>query len=1474
MSARMLDGQDLGAAFAAAQVDLLAAPAGTAATWALPPGEFALAGPLRFGAPDRSLKIEAAGTRLAIDLGPVRDGTPALLVEGIDVTLTGVTVAVTAQRQAVALSLRGSGVATGLQLAVDGAVGAGLVGLAAEAPIVRLRDAAVADLRSLSGVTTGIRVRAGTEADLLDLQARLLRGETVTGIRVEAPAGSLSDAQVEDIAARVGQAVGLRVSAGVQTERVQVIRPLTSSDAISIASVDLRAMLEAAQAGLAALPTGSAETWVLPGGTHALTAGLPRLGVEGVSLTVRGAAAPEAATVLTFEDGGPIAGDLLAMEVIGTDVSVASLAIRARANGELTTLRLQADRRVSAHDLRFDTLRGAAATGLLVDAPAATVEVVGVDAQDVDAVGGAAVGIDVLGQHVVLSRLAAADIDATDSARGIAATALSSLAATSVRADRIEGATAEGLRLRAIGATAELSALDLRAQQVTTPAGGSDAIGAVLLSGGDIEMRGCSAEGITGGRAIGMLAVPAGELDWLAGDVREIRATADGAAGARILAIPSPRRVSVQDVQFEAIRAATVGTEARPPVSWTDWIADPTVADALAEGTEVPALPAAGMANHAEDTVGLHIAATVTDDAVFLDTKPEPGAVFAAQCILRRISGTAVQIEGGLRDCELRGSEAWTSVRGGWIDGERVLLAQLTWHRHHGGFAVGPSELTVANSLFTGVGTGTALELQPGAELALAAAAYVAGGSIPLQPAPEPLPYVQPGPVSVPPSVLTGALALVAGVDLRLQPDDPLHDTAERVPGDPADTPLFVGAHPPDRDARCSFRDPLPPPAVDMPSPLEPSPVVDYRARDARSLLAVMMDRARTVLPTWTERGPADMTTMMMEVLASRLDHTAYRQEAAVAEGYIGTALARRSVEDHARLVDYAADPGLSATAMVRFDIDTEGQDALGLTPRFQAGGRLVIPADMLVGNPDAFDVSLIFATEDPLAFDPDLAELALEEDIAAGATSMVLAGDTPEIEIGRWLVIVPDDPEAPGQPDPDGLRHVVRVTLVELGTDTTRIFWDPRRPARQRYDQTSTRVLGNVVPAHHGVPLTPVSASGAAPDDPLGPWRELMRLTVDNALGDVQEVALPLSPISVQSCGWPLPDEGARPGRPQVAVSVDGSPWTQVDDLSLAGPSDRVFALRPGHQGGASVRFGDGDNGAALPRRSVTVELSLRIGLGRLGNVGTDALTRLVAFGAGGDIGEILPDQTDRDDLIRRHLTIGNPLPALGGRDAETLDHIRYTAPKSVRDRLSAVAVADYERLLTDLPEVAAARATVVDAGIRRVVRVTLLLKDEDTLGGEAADPLAEAERLRRWAAARHHLETIRLMGFDVELLPPVFTPLDLDLIVDAEPWVQSETVRVRVGQALGGDGGLFDPDRSGLGGDVHVDAIHRAVLGVDGVAAVRVRRMRRLVPHAVDFAEAGTLPIAGDEVAVLKRPYGPGEDGLATVTVCGGLP
>jgi predicted phage baseplate assembly protein len=511
---------------------------------------------------------------------------------------------------------------------------------------------------------------------------------------------------------------------------------------------------------------------------------------------------------------------------------------------------------------------------------------------------------------------------------------------------------------------------------------------------------------------------------------------------------------------------------------------------------------------------------------------------------------------------------------------------------------------------------------------------------------------------------------------------------------------------------------------------------------------------------------------------------------------------------------------------------------------------------------------------------------LALDRPIEKGAVTAVLAGDLiasgggeggrPRIDSERWLVFTPDDPDRPSL--------VVRVVSVEIGTDTTTIFWDPRRPAQVRYAPGSTRIHANVIPAHHGVLLTPLSDTAdtgspgfgamSASQELLRPWREKMTIEVENeGESGVREVDLPFSPVSVWAPGRPLPDDAGRKGTPRIEVWVNGESWKRKDHLFMAKAGEDCFALRPGKGGGSALRFGDGVNGSSLPRCQVIIDIRMRVGLGEAGNVGTDALTKVLVFGDGGDIDEILPADADREEKISMHLKTTNVVAAVGGRDPESLEQIRYNAPRGVRDVLSAVSRADYERLLESLPETASARAVFVDAGLRGTVRITLLLRDEDTLVREELGEHSEAERLRRWAVVRHHLETIRLLGFDVELVPPRFVPLDLDLVVDAHEWAIASRLERQVVSALRDDGGLFDPDVSGLGGDVFVDRIHQAVLAVVGVAAVRVKRLRRLTPNAPDFAGESHMPIGPDEVAVLRNPHGDGEDGLVTVTVCGGM-
>jgi hypothetical protein len=1527
MTTRTLAGPDLAQALAAAQAAFLAS-ASPEDIWRLPPGRFDIVGPMVLGVPGRVLALVGSDTELAF--GPTVSGN-ALTLLGSEVRADGLRLSIAASGDCTGLNvaaenrailadvtirLTGASVAQGMAVAANGiemqrcavrslaATGAvtGIRLIARDAAFLRSitaadlvgttvtsLDLAGARIRGselaisavhATGRAIGARLQASVNVTLEDVVVDGVRGagapgrpfedqtgDGVTALMADAPEGRLERLGLFGLVADTGRAVPVRAAVGLVVADLSHERALTG--------VDLTVMLAAAQAALAETPDGTSEVWQLPAGEFDLSAGLV-IGVAGRSVTVRGGRQGGLRTSLRFDDGagGPIAGNLVCLAMSGTSVSLEALTISASAVGELVGIS------VSAATMRMTGLRLEGMTGDTVTAIAATggsADLANVTVTDAHAAGAGMVGVRLSADTVTLANLRIATATAITEATGLDVVAQLRAASSTVAARDLTGQQATGLRFRVLAADGELAMLDATAADITTASGQGDAIGVALASAGDIDIRGLSVREVTGARATGVLAGVGRAFAWLAGEVNGIRALDSGAAGVRLVAGPAEPlsaatpSLALRDLQIEAISGAVPGTEAAPPISWLEAI-ETRLADLLADDG-LGQLPTTADPDHHEDIAGLIVLAPVTPFEPWID-HADPGSVVIENSIIRRVSGSALQVAAALRDIELRGCEVWTAVRGGWIDGERVLLANLTAHRLQAGLSLGPAAFTVFNSLITGVAAGPGLIFGPDSELdSDTAAAFVAGLDVPFRTPPDPLPYIDAGPLgALPPAVQAGGLAPADSVDLRLTPGNPVHQQARPITGDPVDAPLFVGCHPPETDNRCILHEPLPPILAAAPTVPEPCPFVDYRARDAQALLALMQDRARTTMPGWTERSAPDMTTMLMEVLAYRLDQLTYAQESAVAEGFLGTARRRRSVEDHARLVDYVADPGLSATAMLRFWFTDAGKAALSLAERFDRGGTLVIPRDTLVVNRDFDDVSVIFATEADLEYDEQLETLRLHpgEDIRPGAVSAILAGDiVGRLRPGRWLVLTHDDPAVPG--------HVVRVMRVELGTDGTRIVWDPRRPAPAAYPASATKVYGNVVPAHHGVPVTPLDPASAAPadDDTAGltRWREQMRATFDNSAGELREIAVPLAPVSIQATGWPLPAEDPRQGAPALSFLVDGEPWRAVDDLSLAQPADPVFVLRAGVGGGAVVRVGDGGNGLALPRRRIEIAFSARIGLGTQGNVGTEALSRIIAFGEGSDITQLIGGDNDRRDMLMQMLTVRNDLPAVGGRDPDSLERIRYRAPRRVRDTLSAVSASDYERLLLAMPEVAGVRASVIDAGIRHLIRVILLLRDEDQLALPELGDEAQAERLRRWALVRGRLEAIRLLGWDVELLPPSFVPLDIDLVVDAEAWAPSEGVRAGVIAALSGNGGLFDPDRSGLGGDVHVDALHQAALSVPGVSALRVQRLRRLQPHAIDYAEIGTLPLADDEVAVLRRPYG-SPDGLLTVTVCGGLP
>ncbi len=1080
----------------------------------------------------------------------------------------------------------------------------------------------------------------------------------------------------------------------------------------------------------------------------------------------------------------------------------------------------------------------------------------------------------------------------TSSGVGLAAKSGGRLDVAGAVVEDVRGASSAGLRVRCSGDEGGgLSVIDATIRRVDGT--GGYATGLELASSGPLVLRGFTVEAVVGDSASGVVAVAGGDLEVFVGSVDRVKATTHGqAAGARLFAGPAGRPAVVGDLRIEAIWGA-MPTDPLPSLgTWTAW-AETDVLDALEAGTLDPTTPLT-LPDLGGNT-GLHLGACVDalDQAI---AGREPGSARVEDCVVRRVAGAALLVVGGLRTVLVQRIEAYKSLAVGYAQGEQLLLAWLTIHRHKTGLVLGPGEARIYNSIVTWTAEGPPLVFGPDTQRAAVRGVAATGGHAPLWALEDPPPFEKPGPSGIPPAMETGVFATAAEVDLQVASSAAhLHDRAVEVPG-LGEAPLHVGAHAPSEPVPCSASDPEPFPWTDESPEEPPGPVVDYRARDFLSLRELMMDRSRTTMESWTERNAADFTTMAVELLAERLDHLSLAQETAASEGYLETARLRRSIEDHARALDYVPDPGLSASVMLRFSLDPEELTLLDRdnTPdREPAELRLLggpsegitddddvfeIPQGTVVGNVFEGEHSVVFATEEPLFLSVRLDRMRLAEDCRKGEARARIAGRHPHLHPGRWLLLLHGALEG---------GHPVRLTGVELATDTTLVYWDPRRPADRTYPadgDEATTIYGNVVPASHGLPLDALrdEYTRHLDDVRLRRWREMLEDEVDGR--EIQEVELAFPNISVRAPGYPFPGDEHRRGRHQIRVTVDGDPWRVVDDLAQHGPGDEVCVLRPSHDGGTVLRFGDGINGSALPSRPVQLALDIRAGLGSAGNVTTGVLTRLMWLGrparSGWDVWSVLGTEREEgleaawaeqgEDQLRRLIKVTNPLPAVGGRDPEMSEQIRYRAPYAVRDALSAVVPADYERLVGEVPEVRGVHARADVGATSRRIGVTILLRDEDTLDGEER---LRKERLRRWANVRRRLEDIRLLGFDVEAMPPSWIPLDLDLAVDAAPWARADVVHDAVVEAVAGDRGLLDPDVAGLGGDVHLDRLHQAALAVPGVEGVRVLRFRRFGPHSPDHLHDGVIPIREHEVATVRSPRSPRSDGLLTVRVCGGI-
>ncbi|HEX3868478.1 MAG TPA: putative baseplate assembly protein [Gemmatimonadaceae bacterium] len=630
-------------------------------------------------------------------------------------------------------------------------------------------------------------------------------------------------------------------------------------------------------------------------------------------------------------------------------------------------------------------------------------------------------------------------------------------------------------------------------------------------------------------------------------------------------------------------------------------------------------------------------------------------------------------------------------------------------------------------------------------------------------------------------------------------------------------------------------------------TPLPADPNIDYLTKDYDSFLQALTNFLPTRVASFNESSEADLAITLAELFSYAGDQLSYYQDAVSNEAWLATCRQRLSAKRHARLVDYRMYDGLAARAILCFDVVIPTTIPRGLA--------------IATNDPDP-NQRVVFETDESFVCRPELGAiepwpwLGTDCCLTVGATQVDLAGDLTALQPGDLLlaeevlgpVPAPDGTVTwlPQAANPDH-RQIVRVLSATLmsdplppgGAQLTRVTWQAVDALAWAVTivadgQIVTMFRGNLVRASNGETVAAENVN-------------LQTLTLANA---------PLTLLdnggqSAPPWTWLFPPDQLDPRRAvsSIQLTANGDAWTEVESLLSSQPTDRDFVVDTDDQGHGVLRFGDGQLGQALPPNAALVA-NYRIGIGTSGNVGRDTLIRPRTSFPGGA------------------LAVRNPLPAYGGVDPEPIENVRRDAPQAFQAvQYRAVTAQDYAEAAKLVPGVSNAAAEFRWTGSWLTVFVGI-------------DPVGRADLpAALLAAVRKQLTEYRQAGYDLDIRPPDYVPLRIELTICVSPdWFQANVLAevndaLTAGLTAAGTPGFFNPDSFTFGQSLYLSALYAAVQNLPGVTAVHATVFRPLLRAANGELEDGEITCGAFQVLRLDNDPSRPENGALKLTPESGL-
>jgi hypothetical protein len=401
----------------------------------------------------------------------------------------------------------------------------------------------------------------------------------------------------------------------------------------------------------------------------------------------------------------------------------------------------------------------------------------------------------------------------------------------------------------------------------------------------------------------------------------------------------------------------------------------------------------------------------------------------------------------------------------------------------------------------------------------------------------------------------------------------------------------------------------------------------------------------------------------------------------------------------------------------------------------------------------------------------------------------------------------------------------------------------------------------GNVVLADHGL-TTQETLGLAGPVPSAPPFRP--RLSFGPLTQQIQPSSVQYDPATGRLATARTELAGdvgdAQPAISLFATSPTGTDlWTPAPDLLESTPFDTHFVGEIDNDQRAVLRFGDDQYGRSIAG-TTAVKATYRIGNGLAGNVGAEALAHVA-----------MPPSFDGITAVR------NPLPARDGTDPETIAEVQQWAPEAFRAvQFRAVTEADYAQTAKLMPQVASAVASFRWTGSWYTAFVGILPSDPADLVNAAKGVMSLSPALVQSVLA--FMSGYRLAGYDIEVRPPQFLALEIDLLVCAAAGHFRSDVQQAVAAALGnrrlpdGSAGFFSPGQFVFGAPVYLSRIYAAVQRVEGVASVVVTRFGPFGQPDNGELARGVIPVGPWQIARLDNDPSFMERGVLHITMRGG--